>query len=361
MQKPSIKDVAEHAGVSTATVSHVINNTRYVSESTTKKVREAIKALGYIPSAAARGLASKQSRIIGVVFSDISNPFFTSVYKGIEFELSKAGYELTLANTGEQDEIQEVVLNTMLSREVDGIIVAPTGKASEAIDQIIQMDIPMVMLDRRGPYNHTPLVSLNNVQAAYEATSHLIADGHKKIGIVVGLADVDTTKYRMEGYCKALEEYKIACVEEYICDGNSRIEGGYRAVENLFQLPDPPTALFITNNLMTLGALHAIRDLGLKCPEDIGIIGFDDHDWADIFSPPLTVIRQPTFRMGSRAAGKLIELLGGKQEQDTDTADEEIFSGELIVRGSCSTQCHNNYFNNYENLDRVKGGIADIS
>lgn len=361
MQKPSIKDVAEYAGVSTATVSHVINKTRFVSDSTTKKVRDAIKALGYIPSAAARGLASKQSRIIGVVFSDISNPFFTSVYKGIEFELSKHGYELTLANTGEQDEIQEMVLNTMLSREVDGLILAPTGKESKGINQIAQMNIPIVMLDRRGPYHNIPLVSLDNVGAAYEATSHLIEDGHSKIGIVVGLADVDTTKFRLEGFCSALEDHNLVCEQLYIRDGNSRIEGGYRAVEDLYRLPDPPTALFITNNLMTLGALHAIRDLGLKCPEDVGIIGFDDHDWADIFLPPLTVIRQPTFRMGAMAASMLIEMLSGERKQDVINKNIETFSGELIVRGSCSTNCHNHYFNNYENLESVKGGIADKS
>lgn len=353
MQKPSINDVAEYANVSTATVSHVINKTRFVSETTTNKVRDAIKALGYIPSASARGLASKQSRIIGVVFSDISNPFFTSVYKGIEFELSKHGYELTLANTSELDETQEAVLNTMLSREVDGLIIAPTGNESQTLDQITQMDIPMVMLDRRGPYSQIPLVGLNNVEAAYLATSHLIRDGHERIGIVAGLSTVDTTSSRLEGFCKALEEHGLPCREEYIQEGNSRMDGGYRGVDELMKLPEPPTAIFITNNLMTLGALHAIRDKGLRCPDDVGLIGFDDHDWADIFTPPLTVVKQPTFRMGEKAASILIELLAGDSEHDDHTT---IFSGELIIRGSCSTDCHSDYFSNYQPTSLMKGG-----
>lgn len=353
MSRPRIKDVAACAGVSTATVSHVINGTRFVSEETAAKVRDAIKALGYIPSATARGLASKQSRIIGVVFSDISNPFFTSVYKGIEFQLSKHGYELTLANTGELDETQETVLNTMVSREVDGVILSPTGRESGAINTIMEMDLPIVMIDRSGPYSGIPLIALDNVDAAYQATKHLIEDGHEKIGIVMGLEDVDTTQYRLKGFQKALQDHRVDLRDEYILDGNSRMEGGYRAARELLNLDDPPTALFITNNLMTLGALHLIRDYGLSCPENLGIIGFDDHEWADIFTPPLSVIKQPTFRMGAKAADVLVSLLN-----DGTPDPVEPFTGELIVRGSCSTHCNVDYFENYQPPTLGEGGEA---
>jgi DNA-binding LacI/PurR family transcriptional regulator len=288
-----------------------------------------------------------------VVFSDISNPFFTSVYKGIEFELSKHGYELTLANTSEMDENQEKVLNTMLSREVDGLILSPTGRESGAINKMIEMGLPIVMIDRRGPYHELPLVGLDNVNAAYQAVSHLIADGHRKIGIVLGLEDVDTTEFRLKGYQKALADHGIALQDQYVLDGRSQVAGGYHAARELFTLDQPPTAIFLTNNLMTLGALHLIRDLGLNCPEDIGLIGFDDHEWADIFTPPLTVIRQPTFRMGARAADVLIQKL---QEDQPKELNQDLFPGDLIVRGSCSRDCFEDYFENYQPINLGEGG-----
>jgi DNA-binding LacI/PurR family transcriptional regulator len=337
MKKISIKDVAEHAGVSTATVSHVINETRFVSEDTKQRVIQAIEELGYFPSAVARGLASRKSKIVGVVFSDISNPFFTSVYKGIESLLTEQGYELTLANTGEVNATQEVVLNTMFSRQIDGLIISPTGEESPMLNRIISSHIPVIMLDRGGPFPTSSMVRLDNVTAAYDATSHLIEDGHKKIGIVLGLSSVDTTSARLEGYKNALASHQLPFKDSYVIEGQSQSKGGLESTRILLTQPDPPTAVFTTNNLMTLGALHAIRDLGLRIPKDIGLVGFDDHDWADIFTPPITVVKQPTFKMGVEAAKLLAVRMKAKQgEIQKETM---IFRGELIVRCSCSEHC----------------------
>lgn len=342
MKKVSINDVAEYAGVSTATVSHVINETRFVSENTKSKVLNAIAELGYVPSSVARGLASQRTKIVGVVFSDISNPFFTSVFKGIDHWLTDQGYELTLANTGEVGATQEVVLSAMLSRQIDGLIITPTGTESPMLERIILANIPVVMLDRGAPFRDISLVRLNNHQAAFEATSHLIEDGHRKIGIIAGLSAVDTTTARLAGYRQALESHRIPFNQHYVADGQSRIRGGYQAVTTMLDLDDPPTAFFVTNNLMTLGALHAFRDHDISAPFDVGVIGFDDHDWADIFTPPLTVVRQPTFEMGVQAA----KLLGARMKcrQSEHPAETEILEGELIVRGSCSTQCSQQFF-----------------
>lgn len=337
MNKVSIKDVAEHAGVSTATVSHVINETRFVSEKTKQKVTQAIEELGYFPSAVARGLASRKSKIVGIVFSDISNPFFTSVYKGIESFLTEQGYELTLANTGEVKATQEVVLNTMFSRQVDGLIISPTGEESPMLSRIISSHIPVILIDRGGPFSDISMVRLDNVKAAYEATAHLIADGHRKIGLVLGLSSVDTTSARLEGYKNALKAHQIPFEERYVVGGESRTRGGNRSTCALLKLPDPPTAIFTTNNLMTLGALHAIRELGLNIPKDIGLIGFDDHDWADIFTPPITVVRQPTFEMGVEAAKLLVVRM--KAKQGDIQKETMIFNGELVIRCSCSEHC----------------------
>ncbi len=338
---PSIMDVARVAGVSTATVSHVINNTRFVSEETTEKVKKAISDLGYMPSAIARGLAGKESKIIGVVFSDISNPFFTCVYMGLESVLTVEGYELILANTGEIDSNQEAVLRTMISRQIDGLIIAPTGRESAMLNYLVEIGIPVVFIDRNAPVDNASLIDLDNVAAAHLATSHLINDGHQNIGIILGLPDVSTTETRLEGYKEALEASRIPFRQEYVIQGKSRIEGGYQGVKQLMALETRPTAIFSTNNLMTSGALHAFRELGLNCPRDIGLIGFDDHDWGDIFTPPLTVIRQPTYQMGVRAANTLIDMAKTKQVY------HERLESELIIRGSCSEQCQRLFFENF--------------
>ncbi|HZW02813.1 MAG TPA: LacI family DNA-binding transcriptional regulator [Anaerolineaceae bacterium] len=339
-QKPSISDVAEAAGVSIATVSHVINDTRYVSEEVTEKVKRAIAELGYMPSALARGLAGKETKIIGAVFSDIANPFFTSLYSGLESVLTAEGYEVILANTGELDSNQELTLRTMLSRQIDGLVIAPTGRKSKMLAHLIELGIPVVLIDRSAPVKNASLVDIDNVLLAYQATAHLIQDGYERIGIIMGLPDVSTTKTRLEGYQKALQEFHLPFREEYLVFGQSSIEGGYRGVKQLFALPEPPKAIFTLNNLMTSGALHAFRELGIHCPQDVGLIGFDDHDWGDILTPPLTVVRQPTFEMGLRAAKALIASLKG-----TPPVHERL-EGNLIVRGSCSAKCQARYFEN---------------
>ena len=331
--KPSILSVAHFAGVSTATVSHVINGTRFVTEETAQKVKTAIEELGYFPSTVARGLASQQSKTVGIVFSDISNPFFTSVYKAIEYQLTLEGYELMLANTAEMTENQEKVLRTMLARQIDGLIIAPTGQKSEMLTHILNSNIPVVCIDRGGPYEGVSLVEIDNVKAAYEAVAHLIEDGHRKIGIITGIDDVGTTMSRLEGFEKALRDYQIPSRAEYQINGDSRMKSGYQAFVQLMQLEDPPSAIFTTNNLMTSGALHAVKDLKLRCPHDIALIGFDDHDWGDIFTPPLTVIRQPTEEMGQLAAKILIENMDHLQ------VEHHTLQGQLIIRGSCSEKC----------------------
>lgn len=336
-QKPSISDVAEAAGVSIATVSHVINDTRYVSEEVTQKVKTAIADLGYMPSSLARGLAGKETRIIGVILSDISNPYFTSIYRGLESVFSAEGYELILANTGEQDSNQELVVRTMLSRQIDGLVIAPTGRESRMLNHLIASGIPVVLIDRDAPVENVSLVDLDNVTAAYQATSHLIEDGYHKIGIILGLPDVCTTQTRLEGYKMALESFNIPFREEYVVNGQSRIEGGYQSIKRLMQLDEPPNAFFTINNLMTTGALYAFRELELSCPRDVGLVGFDDHDWADIVTPPLTVIRQPTFEMGVKAAEILINNTKGLK------ISHERLKGKLIVRGSCSEKCQHQY------------------
>jgi LacI family transcriptional regulator len=336
-QKPNITDVAEVAGVSIATVSHVINGTRFVSDEVQEKVKAAINNLGYTPSSIARGLAGKETKNVGVIFSDISNPFFTELYRGLESILSPEGYHLILANTGEQDSNQEKTLQTIISRQIDGLIIAPTGRDSRMLNHLVETGVPIVLIDRDAPVDGVSKVVVDNVAAAFLATSHLLEDGKHRVGIILGLPDVSTTQTRKEGYINALKAWNIPYQEEYVINGESKIGGGYQGVKQLMQLKRPPEAILSINNLMTIGALHAFRELGLHCPIDVGLIGIDDHPWSEINTPPLTVIRQPTFEIGVRAAKIL--LSNTKNPKNTF----EKLECSLIIRGSCSEKCLQNY------------------
>jgi LacI family transcriptional regulator len=338
--KSSIKDVALLAGVSTATVSHVINKTRFVSEETSRKVNEVITELEYLPSAAARGLAGKESKIISVIFSDISNPFFTSVFMGLESVLAGEGYELILVNTGEEIENQEKALRTMLSRQIDGLIIAPTGRESHMLNQLVDVGIPVVLIDREAPVDNVFLVDLDNEYAAHQAITHLINDGHQQIGVLLGLPEVSTTRTRLNGYQKAIDEHNIPFRPEYLFQGHSRIEGGYEGVKYFLDLDQPPTAIFSMNNMMTLGVLHAFKEIGIECPNDLGLVGFDDHDWGNIFTPSLTVVRQPTYEMGVIAAKMLIS------NTESTYRNHERLTGELVIRESCSKKCQQHFKKN---------------
>jgi LacI family transcriptional regulator len=343
---PSIRDVANKAGVSTATVSHVLNHTRFVSEETQQRVMDAVTDLDYSPSALARGLASNKSLVIGVVFSDIANSHFTSIFKGIESDLTEAGYDLILANTSENPEHQEEVLTALLSRRVDGLILAPTGQPSKRLRSLREKGLPIVLIDRGDPRVALPIVGVDNRQAAYRASSHLLADGHRRIGILLGLEKLSTTRERLNGYVQALSEAGLEADPELIIQGDSSQEGGYQGTWKLLSGENRPTAIFSTNNMMTLGALHALGRRGMRCPEDVGFLGFDDHPWADIFTPPLSVVSQPTRDLGICAARLLRRII--EEGYPTVGPLGQQLDASLIIRGSCSTECRMHYLHAFE-------------
>jgi LacI family transcriptional regulator len=334
----TIRHVARQAGVSTATVSHVLNNTRFVSEETRARVLQAIRDLHYFPSAVARGLATQETKAVGIILSDIANPFYTTLFKGVEHELAPLGYDLILANTGGQPETQEHSLQVLLAKQVDGIILAPTIQPSPMLQLLKQKGMPIVCVDRPSPGVDLPLVEVNNRQAAFEATSHLIADGHRRIGVILGLG---TSADRLAGYVQAMEYNGLSVVEPFLYRGNSTLETGREGIKALLSLPTPPTAVFSANNLMALGALHALRELGLRCPEDVALVGFDDTAWADILSPPLTVVAQPVKQLGQTVAELLHRLMG--DDFPPDIALRHTFPAQLVVRGSCSVACLTKY------------------
>ncbi len=351
MARVSIKDVAERAGVSTATVSHVINQTRFVREETRQRVLEAVEALNYQPSAIARGLATNSTQTIGLIISDIANPFFTAVARGVQDEIHQHGYHTIFCNTDEDPKREDDYLRLLSARQIDGLIIAPTGAHSERLIYMSETGLPIILLDRETPNLDAPVVGVDNEGGAYQATRYLIELGHRHIAILVGMMKtISTLAMRFKGYQRALQEAGIPFEERLVVradphsnqnlpyapyvpiyfTNNQMTPTAFHALQALLDLPDRPSAIFVTNNEMTVGALHALKEKGLRCPADISVISFDDHAWAPIFSPPLTVVRQPTYELGQTAARLLMKMLANEE-----VALPAPLPVEFIIRESC--------------------------
>jgi LacI family transcriptional regulator len=330
----TIQDVADRASVSIATVSHVLNNTRFVSEVTRTAVIEAIRDLNYHPSAAARSLSSRKTRALGMVISDITNIFFGRMIQGVLDVITPEGYNLVLCTTRESTAKEEEHFELLFGRAVDGLIAAATSRRWSTLQLAEAGQIPMVFVDRMFEGMEGPFVGVDNERGAYEAVSHLLKDGHERIGIVAGLLGMPSMDERVAGYKRALQEHHAPLDEALIAFGDLSVKGGKQSTLELLSNPAPPTALFINNNQLTLGALQAIQQLGWKCPEDVALACFDDHPWAGVACPPLTTVRQPDYEIGHTAARILMKMIGGEPLAQ----DRVILKPELIVRQSCGVE-----------------------
>lgn len=317
-------------------MSHILNGTRATAEPTRARVLTAVRELGYHPSAIARSLKTKSTGTLGVVLSDITNPFFTAVVRGIEDVANANGFNLIVCNSDEQEQKAETYLRLLLAKRVEGLILAPTGQAPDLLEPFLAMRIPVILIDRVSPGVMLPFVGVDNVQGAQEAVAHLIDDGHRRVGVVAGLTAVSTSADRLRGYRQALAAHGLVADPSLIREGQSSVQGGEEATMNLLSLRDPPTAIFTTNNLMTLGALKAFARLRVQCPDEVSLCGFDDHEWAAIFSPPLTVVRQPTYEIGTTAGHALVRAIRGEDLAPLPT----LLKTSLVVRASCRPGGH---------------------
>lgn len=330
MKRITMQDVAEQAGVSKATVSHVINETRYVEEATKERVQDAIRALGYRPNVAARSLTTQRTRVIGLIVSDVTNTFFGEIMLGVEDVLIANGYSLMVCNTSEVLEREAYYIDILLRQGVDGIIAAATSQNWDALNEAAKLNIPIVMLDRTFDNAKSPYVGVNNKYGAYLGTKHLIDRGYREIGILSGFQRLSTMRERLSGFEMALSEAGLPLRQRWCVDSHLSIEDGQSAMQALMAQDERPQAVFVCNNLLSLGALMGLQDLDLRCPRDVAIVGFDDHPWAQVSSPPLTVVRQPTYRIGETAAHKVLQALNG----DQDDIPSALFNCELVLRRS---------------------------
>jgi LacI family transcriptional regulator len=334
----TIRDVALLAGVSVATVSNTVNDPDRVSDELRARVLKAIETLNYAPRAAARSLRRQSSGLIGLIVADITNPFFTELVQAVEGIASRHGYSVLLCNSDEDAAREEKHLRVLRSQWVDGIILATTGEASLSRSSLLsQIRVPVVLVDRAFDGLGLDAVVLNNRLAAQQATEHLIRRGHRRIGLLSGPTGITTGADRLVGYREALLGSQLRFDPDLVREAGFREQQAYDATAELMRLPQPPTALFAANNLMAIGMMRALSDLGLRCPDDVSVISIDDFPWAHVFRPKLTIVAQPVREMGERAVQLLTDRIAGRR---SGTGSTQMLEPHLVVRESCAAPLH---------------------
>ncbi len=318
--------------MSTATVSHVINGTRFVSEPLKEKVNAVIEDLGYQPNRIARSLVMQKTHTIGVIISDILNPFYTAVVRGVEDATSPSGYNVVLCNTDEDTDKEIRYLKILLEKRVDGIALATCfqGDDHPLLRQLNQ--VPVVTIVRRMARLKSDAVFADNIGGAYDAIAHLVSLGHRRISIISGPSGLSSGRERLEGVLKAFAAHGIPPNDRWMRTGDFKRKSGYDLARSILSLKDRPTALFVSNNQMTLGALQAFRESGVRIPDDMSIVGLDDTEWSILLDPPLTVIYQSAYDMGNNAGTMLLQRIFKKRKRFKTT----VIPAKLIQRGSAS-------------------------
>lgn len=329
---PTIKDVAKRVGVSTATVSHVINKTRFVSEELTAKVLKAIRELNYQPNAIARSLVKRKTHTIGIIISDILNPFYTAIVRGVEDVTYKSGYNVVLCNTDEDPEKEMLYIQILMEKRIDGLVIS-TAFQDGGHPLLSQLKgIPLVTVVRKIKNLASDAVLGDNSGGVYKAIDYLIQLGHRRIGIISGPTGLSSGAERLAGYKKALESHQIPIESHWIKIGDFKKESGYSLTKELFELSPLPTALFVTNNQMTIGALQALTELKIRIPEDISFVSFDDMEWYSFLNPPITTVEHSPYQMGKKAGEMLVRRISKKEGRPKRV----LFPSKLVVRESTS-------------------------
>ena len=332
----SIYDVAREAKVSVFTVSAVVNNKAHVGKKLRERVEAAIQKLNYRPNLLARSLAKQKTHTIGMIVPDIANPFFPMVVRGAEDAVQKHGYNLLLCNSDDNLEKEEKAIQLLLSKRVDGILLTKAAEDfSPAVRNMIRdVNVPFVLVMRTYPKLTKDAVITDDYLGAYDAVCHLARAGRKDIGMIGGPRKVSNAKARWDGFHDALKANGLAHRSELMMEGDYRIESGYSAGHAL--LSHRPDGIYVANHLMTIGLLKAAEEMGMRCPEDFGLVSFDDYPWLGIFRPKLTTVELPKHQLGNEAAELLLRRIAG----DHSKAGVRKLQPELRIRESCGFARH---------------------
>lgn len=327
---PTIADVATAAGVSKATVSRVLNGTTEVDPQLAERVRAAVTQLRYRPSRIARSLRTQRSTVWALIISDIRNPFFTELIRGVEDVAYANGYSLVLCNSDENVEKELEYLQLAVAERMAGVVLAPASLTDTDFSTLTEHDIPVVTVDRRLRGAQVDRVLIDNAGGAELAVTHLATAGYSRIGFVSGPTAVSTGAERLAGYRAGLRANKLRFRSELVRYGDFHADSGRAAMAELLAVPRGIDAVFVANNLMTLGALDAIADAGLDIPGDIAVVGFDDMPWAPLLRPPLTTVAQPIYVLGTETGRLLLSRINGH----TGPSRQVVLSPSLRIRAS---------------------------
>lgn len=325
----NFSDLARQLNVSTATVSRALSRPEIVAPATRKRVLEFVRRSGYQLNGIARSLRTQSTRTIGIIVSDIRNPFFSAIVKSIEDVARTNGYTVLICNADEDGRNEEVALQLFIERQVSGVIHCSAGANPDLLRVLLKKSIPLVDLDRQSGLENVDTVILDNQRGAAIATQHLVELGHKRVAMISGPRHLSNARKRLDAFRKTLRTAGLTIPEAYVEFGDFREQSGRTAAERLLSLQTPPSAVFVANNEMMAGALSAIRQRKVKVPRDLSLVGFDDARWAQYCDPPLTVVSQPTEAMGQKAAELLLGRLRGEKR-----ANIVVFTPDLIVRRS---------------------------
>jgi LacI family transcriptional regulator len=308
-----MKQVAEKAGVSTSTVSHVINNTRLVSADVRDRVLAIIAETRYIPSAVARSLKNDKTHTIGMMVPNNSNPYFAELIQGIEDAAFRRSYNVILCNAYDDSKKQAAYLRVLLEKRIDGLILVASGADDELAQRLRTLSVPMVLVDREVAGVEADFIESNHETGGYLATDYLIGLGHTGIACVSGPADLPPSRDRVAGYLRALQQAGIGFRPEFLVHSDFTSEGGFRAFQQLLALKNPPTAIFASNDLMAIGGICAASEAHVRIPQQLSVIGYDDIALASYSTPRLTTIAQPKYEMGQLITRLLLERIAGAE------------------------------------------------
>jgi LacI family transcriptional regulator len=326
----TISEVARAAGVSIATVSHVVNRTRDVAPDTAQLVNEVIARIGFQPNQLARSREADSTRTVGLAISTLSNPYFGDIIGAVEAECARLGLMVFLADTLDDAERELAVIHVLHQRRVDGIIFAPSAEPIQALDYLLNGGPPCVLIDRMADRRFDQ-VGVDNVNAMDVLVEHVLLKGHRDIAFIAGQPGFATTVERIAGFQAALASRGIESPADWIVTGNATTADASAAAHRLLARPQRPSVIVTGNNLATIGAMRAVRELGLTVPDDVSLVGFDDFEWANLFEPRLTLVEQPCAELGRQAAALLIERIAAP----TGPRRSVRLPAMLNVRASC--------------------------
>ncbi|EHU0089244.1 DNA-binding transcriptional regulator CytR [Escherichia coli] len=326
----TMKDVALKAKVSTATVSRALMNPDKVSQATRNRVEKAAREVGYLPQPMGRNVKRNESRTILVIVPDICDPFFSEIIRGIEVTAANHGYLVLIGDCAHQNQQEKTFIDLIITKQIDGMLLLGSRLPFDASIEEQRNLPPMVMANEFAPELELPTVRIDNLTAAFDAVNYLYEQGHKRIGCIAGPEEMPLCHYRLQGYVQALRRCGIMVDPQYIARGDFTFEAGSKAMQQLLDLPQPPTAVFCHSDVMALGALSQAKHQGLKVPEDLSIIGFDNIDLTQFCDPPLTTIAQPRYEIGREAMLLLLDQMQGQHVG----SGSRLMDCELIIRGS---------------------------